>query len=70
MASVPVWCVFIRFSTERSADLSSEATGRHDIISKDPQWRVREGRFLSALSEFVWRNKSAKEEKVHTHVTK
>lgn len=70
MASVPVWCVSIRFSTVRSADLSSEAAERHDIISKDPQWRVREERFLSALSEFVWRNKSAKVEKIHTRVTK
>lgn len=33
--------MFIRFSSERSPDLGSEATDRHDI-SRDPQRRVRE----------------------------
>lgn len=42
--------MFIRFLSERSPDLGSEATDRHDIISKDAQGRVRAGLgFLSAV---------------------
>lgn len=38
-----VCCVFIRFSSDRSPDLAGDIADRHDIISKDAQWRVREG---------------------------
>lgn len=48
-----VWCMFIRFSAERSPDpvFLIEAVDRH--INKDPQKRVREGvSFVGSV--FCW----------------